>query len=190
MARIVLVTGGSRSGKSAHAQRLAESLPGRRVFVATCPALDGETRERIRRHQEARARADWHTIEETADLAEALTTADGFDVVLVDCLTLWIGNRMHEAETRGGEVTEDAIALRCGEILEAARRRKGTVIFVTNEVGMGIVPDNAMARRFRDLAGRCNQTMAAGADEVLLLTCGIPLTLKRTAVRGGRRKKA
>ena len=174
MARIVLVTGGSRSGKSAYAQALAESLPGPKAFVATCPVVDEEMRQRIEIHRRHRRDKGWETIEEPIDLAGVLANSS-YDVLLVDCLTLWVSNLMHQADE---DITEDQIRERCGEVLAACRKRAGTVIFVTNEVGMGIVPANALARRFRDLAGRCNQTLAAEAAEVVLLTCGIPMKLK------------
>jgi adenosylcobinamide kinase/adenosylcobinamide-phosphate guanylyltransferase len=178
MGRIILVTGGCRSGKSRYAQALAEGLPGRRVCVATCPVLDDEMRERIRRHRQARAAAQWDTLEAPVDLAQALDRAAAYDVVLVDCLTLWVNNLMYEASERGQVVTEDEMARRCDEVLAAGRRHPGSTVFVTNEVGMGIVPENGLARRYRDLVGRCNQAIAAGADTVTLVTCGIPLTLK------------
>ena len=178
MARVILVTGGSRSGKSRHALTLAESLPGPRAFVATCPPLDDEMRERIRKHRAARRDAAWQTIEEPTDLARVLGASAEFEVVLVDCLTLWVGNLMHEADERGEQMGEDEIEQCCRAVLEACAKRSGAVLFVTNEVGMGIVPENALARRFRDLAGRCNQMVAAAADEVILMVCGIPQPLK------------
>lgn len=178
MARIILITGGARSGKSAFAQEMAESLPGRRVFVATCEPGDEEMRERIRRHQQARAGAGWDTIEEPVHLAQALARATRYDVVLVDCLTLWISNLMHETGRDAMHVSEEEIAERCQEILAACNAHAGTVVFVTNEVGMGIVPENALARRYRDLIGRSNQIIAAAADGVTLLSCGIPIELK------------
>ena len=179
MARVILITGGCRSGKSRHAMTLAESLGGRRAYVATCPVMeDAEMGERIARHQRERAHRGWETIEEAAELAGALREARGFEVVLVDCVTLWVNNLMYGAEERGEGFDEDAMERRCEEVLGASREREGTVIFVTNEVGMGIVPENALARRFRDLVGRCNQVIAAGADAVTLVSCGIPLQLK------------
>jgi adenosylcobinamide kinase/adenosylcobinamide-phosphate guanylyltransferase len=179
MARIILITGGSRSGKSAYAQKLAENLPGRRAFVATSPATDAEMRERIRKHRQSRAKPGWRTIEQQTDLLDALKQAEGFEVILVDCLTLWVNNLMYQAEQNRKKITEGAISRKCREIIHACSQRSGHVLFVTNEVGMGVVPDNALARRFRDLAGRCNQTMAAAAEEVTLMTCGLPLHLKK-----------
>ena len=178
MARIVLITGGCRSGKSAHAQGQAESLAGPRLYVATCPVTDDEMRARIARHQEERRGRGWESVEQPVALAEAIRNAGDAAVVLVDCLTLWINNVMYEAEEQGKEIGEDDVEGLCREVLAACRRREGTIFFVTNEVGMGIVPDNAVSRRYRDLVGRCNQMMAEGADEVTLVACGIPMTLK------------
>ncbi len=178
MAGLILVTGGSRSGKSAHAQRLAESLPGPRAYLATCPVIDAETAGRVRLHREARDAALWETIEEPLDLDGAIGRAAGYRVLLVDCLTLWVNNLLYEAEQRGERFTEEAAAVRCRGLIAACAAFAGTVIFVTNEVGMGIVPDNAAARLFRDCAGRCNQLIAAAAGEVTLVVSGIPLRLK------------
>jgi len=179
MAKIVLVTGGSRSGKSSFARRLAESTGGPRAFVATCPkGLDREMEQRILRHRRERSRKKWRTIEEPVNLARALAVNRKYNVMLVDCLTLWIHNLMHEAEKKRREITEDDIRKTAIRLLKVCRTRPGMVIFVTNEVGLGIVPANALARRFRDLAGRCNQVVAESADMVVLLVSGIPLTLK------------
>ncbi|MFA5863567.1 MAG: bifunctional adenosylcobinamide kinase/adenosylcobinamide-phosphate guanylyltransferase [Phycisphaerae bacterium] len=182
MARIILVTGGSRSGKSAYAQKLAESLPGPRAYVATCPDIDNEIHQRIHKHREARQHTDWHTIEETLNLADVVNHGQGYNVLLVECVTLWINNLMYEAEKAGREIAEEDVGRRSGEILAACRAFEGTVIFVTNEVGMGIVPENALCRRYRDLVGRCNQVLAADADVVTLVTCGIPLDIKERRV--------
>lgn len=178
MGKIALVTGGCRSGKSAYAQQIAESLPPRRLYVATCPVIDEEMRERIDVHRRAREGRGWETVEEQVDLARVLDGSHQHNVVLVDCITLWVNNLMYRAEREGGTMGEEQIAEACGRVLEAAEQCFGTVILVTNEVGMGIVPDNAQARRYRDLVGRANQVIAARADSVTLVACGIPLQLK------------
>ncbi|MEI8235152.1 MAG: bifunctional adenosylcobinamide kinase/adenosylcobinamide-phosphate guanylyltransferase [Verrucomicrobiota bacterium] len=178
MSKFILVTGGSRSGKSAFAQKLAEALPGPRAFVATCPVIDPEMNHRILRHQAARSGRDWRTIEEPFDLSSAFCRAKEQPVVLVDCLTLWINNVLYEAEQRGASVSEAEMAECCQPVIDAARGHGGTVIFVTNEVGMGLVPETPLGRCFRDLAGRVNQVIAAACDEVFLVVCGQPLQIK------------
>ncbi len=180
MAKMVLVTGGCRSGKSAYAQRLAELLPSPRLFVATCPVTDEEMRLRIEMHQQSRLDRGWETVEEQVELATVFRRHGECEVVLVDCLTLWVNNLMYYAEQAGRPIRERDAAETCRELLAATRQRRGTVIFVTNEVGLGVVPDNAVARRYRDLVGLVNQTIAAEADTVTLLTCGIPWHLKST----------
>lgn len=181
MGDIILITGGSRSGKSALAQKRAEELPGPRAYVATCPVIDPEMEARIRKHREARHGKGWETIEETVDLAGVIRRAGECRLLLVDCLTLWINNLLYEAERRGERFTEETAAERCRELIAAATAFPGTVIFVTNELGMGIIPENETARRFRDVAGRCNQEIAAAAQTVTLVVSGIPLELKKTA---------
>ena len=178
MSKIILATGGARSGKSAYMQELAESLPGPRTFVATCPAPGGEDKEilaRVERHRQDRKDRGWQAVEEEIDLKGVLEDNLGVQTVLVDCLTLWISNLMH-ADTG---LDEDKITFLCGELLAACRKREGTVLFVTNEVGCGIVPENQVARKFRDLMGRCNQAMGKGVDEVIFFSCGLPLYMKK-----------
>jgi adenosylcobinamide kinase/adenosylcobinamide-phosphate guanylyltransferase len=173
----MLVVGGCRSGKSAYAQQVAESLPPRRLYVATCPVFDEELARRVDAHQLARSGRGWETVEEQIDVAGVLCRSR-HHAVLVDCVTLWVNNLMYSAEQESRELTESEVAEECHEVLEAARACPGTVIFVTNEVGMGIVPDNPASRRYRDLVGRANQAIAARADTVTLVSCGIPLHLK------------
>lgn len=179
MAKIIFVTGGSRSGKSDYAQRLAESLEGPRAYLATCPVIDEEMAERCRKHQEARTRAAWDTIEEERNIAGVLMNDLVHNVILVDCLTLWVNNLIYEAELNGLVMTEEGIAEKCRFLIDACKKFKGTIIFVTNEVGMGVVPDSPLGRSFRDMAGRCNQLMAAASDEAVLVVSGIPLFLKQ-----------
>lgn len=179
MANIILITGGSRSGKSSYALKLAEDLPGPRAFIATCPPIDDEMAERIRKHQESRDPSVWETIEEPINLAGTLRVSTEFKTILVDCLTLWLNNMMCEYLEYGHNLTEEETTGCCRQLLDVCAKLNGTIIFVTNEVGMGIVPENPMARRFRDLAGRCNQIIASEADTVILMACGIPVYLKR-----------
>lgn len=165
----MLVLGGARSGKSRYAQSIAEAAGGRLVFVATAQAFDDEMTDRIRRHRADRD-ARWTTVEAPLDLAGAIAAADSEDtVVLVDCLTLWASNLLL------GEEDADARLALMLDVLAGAR---GQVILVANEVGLGIVPDNALARRFRDLAGTINQRVAAAVDRVHMTVAGIPLVVK------------
>jgi adenosylcobinamide kinase/adenosylcobinamide-phosphate guanylyltransferase len=183
MAEMILVTGGSRSGKSVYAQRLAEAIPGPRAYIATCPVVDPEMAERVERHRAARRASYWETVEETVDLAGVIRRSAVYRVLLVDCLTLWVNNLLYEAERRGEDFAEEATAVRCREVIDACAAFPGTVVLVTNELGMGIVPDNEAARRFRDCAGRCNQMMAEAAGTVTLVVSGIPLPLKKLIIQ-------
>jgi adenosylcobinamide kinase/adenosylcobinamide-phosphate guanylyltransferase len=178
MAKIILITGGSRSGKSTYAQRVAESFSGTRTYIATCPVIDKEMDDRIRKHKEARQSASWQTIEEVTDLAGALRRSKGSQVTIVDCLTLWVNNLMYEAEQEKRYLDEEVIGTKCEDVVGVCSDLTGTVIFVTNEVGMGIVPENPVSRLFRDLAGRCNQIMAGHADVFIFMVSGIPLYIK------------
>jgi adenosylcobinamide kinase / adenosylcobinamide-phosphate guanylyltransferase len=178
LAKINLITGGSRSGKSSYAQTMAEALSGPRAYIATCLPLDDEMTARIAKHQAQRQASQWLTIEEPLALSDALRKISESRVCLVDCLTLWVNNLLHEAGKRGQTMTESDLVLHCRDVLAACSECDGTVIFVTNEVGMGIVPDNPISRHFRDLAGRCNQIMAAGADRVVLVVSGLPVCIK------------
>lgn len=178
MSKIVLITGGSRSGKSDFAQQYAEGCSGERVYLATCPpVLDDEMTQRIRLHREQRRNKDWQTLEEPTDLSAALVNVSSAAVILIDCLTLWISNLLLASD---GEamITEARIVELCKDVLAVCRERLELTIMVSGEVGCGIVPENTLARRYRDLVGRCNQIMAAEADEVFLVSCGIPVKIK------------
>jgi adenosylcobinamide kinase/adenosylcobinamide-phosphate guanylyltransferase len=178
MGKIVFVTGGCRSGKSRFAQQMAEAAGTNRLYIATAPILDEEMEARIARHRQERAQRNWTTCEEPQDLVNALSVHSDFDVVLCDCLTLWVNNLLYQSEQQGHDCSEDDIARLAKDVADAARLHAGTTIFVTNEVGQGIVPADSLSRRFRDLQGRCNQVMAAAADEVYFVVSGIPLKIK------------
>jgi adenosylcobinamide kinase/adenosylcobinamide-phosphate guanylyltransferase len=168
---IVLVGGGARSGKSRHALALARQSGNRLAFVATATADDDEMRERIARHREERG-AEFCTFEEPLAVAELLEREGGrFDAVVVDCLTLWLSNVMFADSRPDGGCSAKAL-------VEAAAAAPARVIFVTNEVGCGIVPENALAREFRDRAGKLNQLAAEAAVEVYWMAFGIPMKVK------------
>jgi adenosylcobinamide kinase / adenosylcobinamide-phosphate guanylyltransferase len=174
MSRIILITGGCRSGKSQYAQKLAENYSQQRIYLATAVATDSEMKVRIQEHQKLRQPANWQTQEVPMDLKAAISNSPSAAVLLVDCITFWVNNLLYAENS----LSENEIREKCLSLLTSCRSRKGTVIFVTNEVGMGIVPDNPLARQYRDLLGRCNQVLAEQADTVVLMTCGIPLFLK------------
>lgn len=170
--RLALILGGARSGKSRLAQDLAERHPPPLLYVATGEAGDPEMAARIARHREARGPA-WQTWEVPRELPEALArVGDGFGAVLVDCLTLWLSNLLLD------DPPDSELEAAKEQLLCAAARVTCPLIFVSNEVGWGIVPDNPLARRFRDLAGRLNQRLAQKADLVVLAVAGLPLVLK------------
>jgi adenosylcobinamide kinase / adenosylcobinamide-phosphate guanylyltransferase len=167
-ATLTFVLGGARSGKSAHAETLLRRHPAPWHYIATAQAFDEEMAERIAMH---RARRDngWRTIDAPHDLTEALDKIPQGAPVLLDCLTLWLSNRM---------LAEADMASDCAELAERLARPRGPWFVVSNEVGLSIVPDNALARRFRDEAGRLNQKVAAMADEVIFLVAGLPMKVK------------
>ena len=175
MARqIILVTGGARSGKSQYAEQRAEELAGRRLYIATPEAKDKEMAQRTAAHKNRRG-ADWITVEEPVELFAALLAHRGrTDCALVDCLTLWLSNLLLRRDVGFAKKKVE-------ELMQTLPHLDFPVVLVTNEVGWGIVPDNALARQFRDLAGWANQRIAAAADEVVLTVAGIPMTLKKGA---------
>jgi len=176
--RLIYISGGCRSGKSDYAQNLAESLPGRRVYLATCPRIDEEMESRIVLHRQQRKNRGWETVEAPLELAAAVEKLRDFDVILVDCLTLWVNNLFFEAELRNEDFTEVQMSACCNKLMEVCRKGSQTILFVSNELGMGLVPADALSRRYRDCIGRCNQIVAAAADEAVFMVSGIPLNLK------------
>ncbi|WP_183611809.1 bifunctional adenosylcobinamide kinase/adenosylcobinamide-phosphate guanylyltransferase [Novosphingobium hassiacum] len=169
MGKAVLILGGARSGKSAMAEQLGDALPGPHIYVATAQAFDDEMTKRIARHRAERAH-HWQTIECPLALPETIGAHDAQgSVMLVDCLTLWLSNLMHE--------DHDVAAARC-RLAGLLADIRGTLLLVSNEVGQGIVPDNPLARQFRDEAGWLNQALARTANEVWFVTAGIAQQLK------------
>jgi adenosylcobinamide kinase/adenosylcobinamide-phosphate guanylyltransferase len=167
---LTVIGGGARSGKSRHALNLARQCGGRLAFIATARAEDEEMRQRIERHRQERG-AEFTTFEEPlAIMARIATEASRFDAIVIDCLTLWLSNMLFAG--RAGIETE------CARLLDCAAAAPSRVLLVTNEVGCGIVPENALARQFRDLAGTLNQLAARAAGEVWWMAFGLPLQVK------------
>ena len=173
MKETILVIGGCRSGKSRHSLELAEKISGsKRIFIATCMPLDDEMKERIDRHKKERDK-NWKTIEAPVELSVAINenSREG-DVILVDCLTLWINNLLMETEST--DIINDHIQ----KLITALEEAECPVMLVSNEVGAGIVPENKLARQFRDYAGFVNQKVAECADRVIWMVAGIPVVIK------------
>lgn len=164
-----LILGGARSGKSRLAETLGREWPGRRIFLASGEAGDEEMRDRIARHRADRGTA-WQTVEEPVAVLEQLRQLAGNETfVLFDCVTLWISNLIHR---------EQDVRASVDELVRELPRLPGRIVVVSNEVGLGIVPENALARRFRDEAGYANQRLAEACDEVIFVAAGLPLKLK------------
>jgi adenosylcobinamide kinase/adenosylcobinamide-phosphate guanylyltransferase len=177
MGQIIFITGGARSGKSAYAENLAIRQGGPLAYIATAQALDSEMAERVRRHQKRRGDI-WETIEEPVHLCQALARCDGrYRAILIDCITLWLTNLLMKYDYLE-EPVEERIMEDVTRLKVTLHDMETTLILVTSEVGMGIVPENGLARLFRDIAGMTNQMLAAVADEAWLVASGLPLRLK------------
>lgn len=173
MADLIFITGGTRSGKSDYAQQRAEAHSGPLLYLATGTPGDAEMRARIRRHQAARG-PRWQTLEEPLDLTGRMpAAAAGKGAILLDCLTLWLTNQFFRHEQATAPVLEAV-----DQLVSVLSGIPAPVYLVSNEIGFGIVPENALARRFRDLAGEANQRLAAAARECWLVVAGLPLQLK------------
>lgn len=173
MKRVTFVIGGARSGKSAYAESLAKSARAP-IYIATAEHTDGEMSGRIALHRDRRGKR-WRTVEEPVELSAVIALADeknGF--VLVDCLTVWLNNLLFH---------EEDVEAHLSALSETLAETRGHVVLVANEVGLGIVPDNALARRFRDIAGRVNQAIARIAGEVVFIAAGLPMQLKKPGPR-------
>ena len=172
MKKCILILGGARSGKSSHAVEIAKEFKKRVVFVATATSSDEEMAKRIELHQKSRPK-HWKLVEEGKDVSVILSALmDKYEVVLIDCLGLLVSNLLAD------DLTDEEIEVRIRELIEGILNLDVTTIVVSNEVGSGIVPMNALARRFRDLLGLSNQLIARKADEVILMRAGIPVKIK------------
>lgn len=172
--KLIFITGGARSGKSSFAQKLADGMKGRKVFIATAQPRDEEMRVRIEKHKKERP-TGWETVEEPQHLCSTVKKCDGkYDVILIDCLTIWISNLLTQYSFNEKEILEEV-----NKLVTSCENIKSTVLIVTNEVGFGIVPADSLSRLFRDIAGFANQIIALQADEAYLVTAGLPLNLKR-----------
>ncbi|MEP3233862.1 MAG: bifunctional adenosylcobinamide kinase/adenosylcobinamide-phosphate guanylyltransferase [Hyphomicrobiales bacterium] len=171
---ITLVLGGARSGKSRYAEQLGHDWlevnpKGERLYIATCQAFDDEMSNRIDKHKQQRG-DNWKTIEEPFQLSDCLTRdANKSRFILVDCLTLWLTNHL---------LAENNIDQEISNLCDALTKAEGEIVLVANEVGLGIVPENKLARQFRDHAGICNQRVAEVADRVVFIAAGLPLAMK------------
>lgn len=165
---LTLILGGARSGKSAHAEGLMKAFPAPWTYVATAESFDAEMDERIRLHRERRD-VRWETVDAPLALVEAIDAVPDGRPLLIDCLTLWLSNHL---------LAERDLEAECGRLVTVLAKPRGPWFAVSNEVGLGIVPDNALARRFRDAAGRLNQQAAAVAGTVLFTVAGIPVKVK------------
>ena len=168
MAEIILVTGGARSGKSALAERLAQSCGNKVIYIATSEPFDDEMQSRINRHR-ARRDAGWRTVDAPLELPDMLVQTDGDAPRLVDCLTMWLNNLIYHNRDVADEVDR---------LIEVISEQQADLVMVTNEIGSGLVPQTAEARKFRDLAGELNQMVAQAASQVYLSVSGIPVKIK------------
>ncbi|CEK14949.1 adenosylcobinamide-phosphate guanylyltransferase; adenosylcobinamide kinase [Chthonomonas calidirosea] len=181
-ARFIFVVGGARSGKSRYAQNLAKTLAeqrlGRVLFIATAEVTDEEMAARIAYHRRERPQ-EWDTIEVPIGAADAILARKGqYDVILLDCITLFLSNLLLSMQEQPRDQIEIRIRQEVERLCAAARASEADVLFVSNEVGLSLHPLTALGRLFQDIAGRANQIIAAAADEVVLMFCGIPLKIK------------
>lgn len=173
--KTVLITGGCRSGKSRYALDYANRHFSRKLFLATCEILDDEMARRVENHQKMRG-PDWETVEEPLDIVERIRqSGETVDVILIDCVTLWLSNFLMKGEVDSKVIDE------VDRFVKILGQKRTSFVIVSNEVGMGIVPADPLSRRFRDLAGMANQTIARGVDTVIFMVSGIPLFLKGKA---------
>jgi len=173
MNKIMFIIGGCRSGKSTYALQTAEKVPAqRKIYIATCVPQDDEMKQRVAMHQTARSKS-WTTVEEPLRLPEAIVqNSRRADVIVIDCLTLWVNNLLMETDD------EKQIEETISQLIDTLDKATGQIVIVSNEVGAGIVPENRLARQYRDIMGLANQAVAKTADKVIWMVAGIPVTVK------------
>ena len=174
MAKFIFVTGGRKSGKSSYALKRAEELGSNKIFLATAAPLDDEMKKRIRAHKMERD-GSWETVEETIRIGSVIENRSDADVILIDCLTLWLTNLIFEKNMDDSKISEEI-----ENLAAVIKKSKTNIIAVSNELGFGIVPLEPVTRRFLDLAGELNQKMASAAESVILSVSGIPVLIKGT----------
>ncbi|WP_061222370.1 bifunctional adenosylcobinamide kinase/adenosylcobinamide-phosphate guanylyltransferase [Leptospira weilii] len=192
MADITLITGGCRSGKSGLALKLANEIQGKKYFVATCPAFDEETNQRILKHKKEREDPPWETIEEEFNLLNVFKPGrlPKSSVVVIDCLSLWISNLLYQADKKNTKIDETTIRKNCTELIRSIQNSEVKhVIFVSSEVGLGLVPESKIGRIYRDLLGMCNQSIAHNANFVYFMVSGISLKIKENKFETKRTRK-
>lgn len=175
MAKIIMVSGGCRSGKSGHAQKYCEGIEGKKLFLATAPVHNEEMKMRVEKHRAKRDSDIWETVEEEFNLAEVFSSSK-HDVILIDCITFWIDNILY----RSPAIKEEDMAPFLEKTFFALDKFNGTAVFVTNEIGFGTLPEDPRTRKFRDLVGLANAMIAKRASNVVLFVSGIPMFLKGT----------
>jgi adenosylcobinamide kinase / adenosylcobinamide-phosphate guanylyltransferase len=185
MGKLVLITGGARSGKSTFAEKMSGNISDKVLYLATAVAFDEEMQDRIEKHKQSRPQS-WNTHEGYKNLDKVIEKAKDYDVLLLDCVTVMLTNLLWEYpgmdfDTPSKDImnkAEEYVRLEFEKLLKAAMEYQGTLIMVTNELGSGLVPEAPIARGFRDIAGRVNQQVAANCSEVYLAVCGIPMQIK------------
>lgn len=173
MAEVILITGGCRSGKSNFAKKYCEQLNGTKLFLATAPLVNDQMKARVEKHKSQRDPSIWQTVEEQFSLADIFTSSK-HDVILIDCVSFWIDNLIYKSP---GMKEEDLIPF-IEKTIFTLDKFNGTAVFVTNEVGMGLIPEDNRSRKYRDLVGAANAIIAAKASGVTFLVSGIPLMIK------------
>lgn len=177
MAQIIFISGGCRSGKSDFAQNYAEQKSGTKIYIANAPLIDDEMKARALQHQKLRKGKNWITIEEQVHLKKTFEN-NSADIWLIDCITMWINNLQYHASLNQQDINEMVIADKCNDLIKTWEKIDATIILVSDEIGMGLIPENQVNRQYRDFLGRANRIFAEVADKAYFVVSGIALPLK------------